>query len=210
MFGQEQQEDGPFAPGGKLCQKRNPRGTEWFLEPVPDPDKPEASLWLGMTVLPPFKELMRRWLVDCPPLQRLAFGAVLYLPVEDKMKGYSQLSAYLGLELDPENSGDFLYQINRRRRSGCGVPNLEINRLSKWTWLQLGLRASDGEQPWLEIRPSVCLLELDINTALDFREPLSGKSYVPFRGPLPRESYVPLFDELVSFAEEIAVKGDVR
>jgi hypothetical protein len=55
----------------------------------------------------------------------------------------------------------------------------------------------------------VCSLELDINTALDFRDPLSGEKYLPLQGPLPRESYVPLFDELVAFAQEIAVQGDV-
>lgn len=197
QFGTEHEENGPFAPGGKLIYKRQPRAAEWSLASVQDPDKSQTSLGMDTAVITPFKELMLRWLVDCPPLLRLAFGAALYLPVEDKKEGYRQLSASLRLELDPVNSGDFLYQINRRRRSQCGVPNLEINRVSKWTWLQLRLRASDGEQPWRQNRGSACHLELDINTAPEFQ------------GPLPRESYVPLFDELVAFGEEIAVKGDV-
>lgn len=197
LFGTEQEENGLFAAGGKLTYKRGPRGAEWSLESVPDPDKPGTFFGMSTAVITPFKELMRRWLVDGPPLQRLAFGTALYLPVEDRIEGYRQLSAYLRLELDPVNSRDFLYQINRPRPSHCGVPDLDINRLSKWTWLPLGLRAHDGEQPWPGIRRSVCLLELDMNTAPEYP------------GPLPRESYVPLFDELVALAEEIAVQGDV-
>ncbi len=197
MFGTEREENGPFAAGGRLTYKRTPRGVEWFLQALPDPDKPETLFGLAPTALTPFKELMRRWLMECPPLRRLAFGAALYLPVEDKKEGYRQLGTYLGLHLDPDHSGDFLYQINRRRPSGCGVPGLEINRLSKWTWLQVGLRPGDGEQIWTGIRGSACLLELDVNTAPEFP------------GLLPRESLGPLFEELVALGEEIAAQGDV-
>jgi hypothetical protein len=208
MFGMEQEENGPFPGGGKLSYKWSLRGTEWFLESVPDPNKPETFFGMSTAMMLRFKELVRRWLVDCPPLQRLAFGAALYLPVKDRREAYHQLEGFLHLGLKySDDEGDFLYQYNRRRRSNI-VPNLKINRLSKWTWLQLGLRASEGDALW-PLNYSACLLELDINTALDFRQPPSGESHVPMRGPLPPESYVPLFDELVAFAEEIAAKGDV-
>src|SRR5260370_31752294 len=46
MFGAEHEENGPFAAGGKLSYKRSPRGIEWFLEPVPGPDKPETGFWM--------------------------------------------------------------------------------------------------------------------------------------------------------------------
>jgi hypothetical protein len=197
LFGTDVEENGPFPSGGKLSYKRSPRGVEWMLESAPDPEMPETFFGMNTAVITPFSELIRRWLVDCPAFQRLAFGAALYLQVRDKAEGYRRLSDYLGLQLDPENTGDFLYQINRRRRSRSGVPNLEINRLSKWTWAPFGVRGPEGEQPWPVARHSVCLLELDINTAPEFR------------GPFPREAYVPLFDELVAFAEEIAVKGPV-
>jgi hypothetical protein len=196
LYGREHEENGPLAVGGRLLYKKGPRGVEWSLQSAPDPDKPETFGWMSTTVIASFKELMSRWLVDCPPLQRLAFGAALYLPVEDKNEGYRQLGAYLGLELDPVHSGDFLYRINRPRRSRCSVPNLEIMRLCTWTWLQFELRL-DGEQPWPVKRPSACLLELDINTS------------PRYPGPLPPESYAPLFEELVALGEEIVVRGDV-
>jgi hypothetical protein len=209
MFGTEHEENGPFPAGGTLSYKRSPRGAEWFLESVPDPNKLETYFGMSTAVITPFKESMSRWLVDCPSLRRMAFGAALYLVVEDKNEGYRWLSRMLRIEparLHPVYSGDFLYRINRRRQSHCGVPNLEINRVSTWTWLQLGVRTGEGEQSWLAIPPSVCSLELDINTALDYR---TGERYEPFQGPLPRESHIPLFDELIDFAQEIAVKGDV-
>lgn len=208
MFGAEHEEIGSFPAGGKLSYKRSHRGAEWFLEPVQEPQRPETGLWMSMAVLRPFQELMRRWLIDCPSLRRLAFGAALYLPVKEKTEGYHLLSTYLRLPLDLTNLGDFICQVNRRRNSGCGVPNLQVNRLSKWTWLQVGFRVGAHEPLW-PANSSACLLELDINTATDYREPLSGETYVPLREPLPATSYVPLFDELVSFAEEIAREGDV-
>jgi hypothetical protein len=198
MSGTVHEESGPFATGGKLSYKRSPRGIEWFLEPLPEPDKPESCLWMNSAVIAPFKELIRRWLVDCPLLQRLAFGAALYLPVEDMEEGCRELRACLHLELDLANSGDFLYRINRRRPSQCGVPDLPINRLSQWQLPLLEVRERDPGQSWPLIRRLVCQLELDINTAPEFS------------GLLRRESYGRLFDELVTFGEEIAENGDVR
>jgi hypothetical protein len=197
MFGMEHEENGPFPAGGKLTYKRSPRGIEWFLESLADPEKPETWFGESTAVLMPFKDLMSQWIIDGPSLRRLAFGAAFYREVADKEEGYRLLGAWLRMQLDPVNSGDFLYQINRRRPTHSGVPNLEINRLSKWTWVQLGLRGLEGEQLWPGVHPSACLLELDINTAPEFSV------------PLPRETYAPLLGELVAFAEEIALQGDV-
>ena len=179
----------------RLSYVRSPRGIQWMLERLRDPKKAGAA-FLGPDVLVSFKELMCRWLVDCPPFQRLAFGAALYLPVKDRREGYRELKNRLkfGPEHE-EKEGDFLYQYNRRRTS-LTVPELEINRLSKWTWVPLGeVYVKDGKL----IHPpeSACLLELDINTMPEFQ------------GTLPHDRCAPLFEEMVKLAVEIAQRGDV-
>jgi hypothetical protein len=189
------EESGPFA-GGKLTYRRSAVAIEWMLARAPNSDKTEAFTLLKPEILPPLKELMCRWLVDCPPLRRLGFGAALFLPVEDRRKAYERLEDFLHVNLKyADNEGDFLYQYNRRRQS-LSFPEVWINRLSKWSWVPLGeVRAKDGK---LVFPPeSACLLELDINTAPEFPK------------TLPHDRYVPLFEEMVSLGVEIASRGDV-
>jgi hypothetical protein len=207
-FDTEVEENGPFLPGGTLSYRRSTRVMQWMLERAPTPDKPETYFWMNPQVLMPFKDLMCWWLIDCPPLQRLAFGAALYLPVKDREEGYHRLRNYLPFKRDNSSqagdflayspqTGDFLYQFNRRR-SSHSVTDVEVNRLSKWTWLPLELRATSGERVWpVGTERSACLLELDINTAPEFQR------------TLPPDRYVPLFEELVGLAVEIAARGDV-
>jgi hypothetical protein len=190
------EESGPFSPEGRLTCRRSGVAIEWMLARAPKPDRPGPFLLMNPEVLFPFKELMCRWLIDCPPLQRLGFGAALFLPVEDRRKAYERLEDFLQLGLEySEHEGDFLYQYNRRRKSRS-VPELWVNRLSKWTWLPLGeVHAKDGKLVFPS--KSACLLELDINTAPEFQ------------GTLPHELYGPLFEEMVGLAVEIAGRGDV-
>src|SRR5262249_9619117 len=94
-FGTEVEANGPFAPGGKLNYRRSTRVIQWMLERTPNPEKPETYFWTPPQVLMPFQELMCRWLADSPPLNRLAFGAALYLPVENREEGYLRLRNYL-------------------------------------------------------------------------------------------------------------------
>jgi hypothetical protein len=203
----EVEENGPFVPGGRLTYRRSPQGIiQWMLERIPDPDKPGMCPWMSPQFIKPFKELMCSWLLDCPPLRRLAFGAALYLPVATREEGYRRLKKYLPfkrdnssqagdfLEYSPQ-TGDFLYQFNRRRVSHS-ARGVEINRLSKWAWVPLGeVRAVNGKL--VDPAESACLLELDINTAPEFQ------------GALPHDQYVPLLEEMVGLAVEIAARGDV-
>jgi hypothetical protein len=199
------EESGLFAPGVRLMYQRSDRAIQWMLQGVANSDKPDPVL-TNPQILAPFKELMDRWLLDCAPLHRLAFGAALYLPVKSREEGYRRLRKYLPfkpdnspqngdfLEYSPQN-GDFLYQFNRRRSSHM-ITHVEINRLSKWRWVPLGeVTVRDGKL--VEPAKSACLLELDINTMPEFQ------------GTLPHDRCVPLFEELVSLAVEIAARGDV-
>jgi hypothetical protein len=193
-YGLEGEASGPFILGGKLRLRWSHGVIQWMLERSPDTDRPETFFWMNPEVLVPFKELMRRWLIDCPPLRRLAFGAALYLPVKDRREAYDHFERLLHLGLKySDDEGDLVYQYNRRRLSQS-VSGVKINRLSKWTWVPLELRTQD-DQPVR--REEACLLEVDINTAPEFQ------------GTLPHDRYVQLFEEMVGLAVEIAARGDV-
>lgn len=151
-----------------------------------------------------FLGLMSRWLNMSPPIKRLAFGAVLILPVEDQRSGYVLLAKYLPhIKLDPEGSSDFLYQINRPRDSGTGIRDLRINRLSKWFVARRGTGRIElsAQQARVSFFPTsegyACRLELDINTVADYQ------------GDLPQDRLGAIFQELVELGKEIATEGDV-
>ena len=152
-----------------------------------------------------FSDLMMRWfgLVSCPELERLAFGSVLSLRVNNRSEGYRQLSAYLPFDIETENSSDFLYQINRPRESATGITGLRINRLSRWsvsttfwskTRMFLGL-STMTQFPGPQI--IACRLELDTNTVPNPDLRLA-------RGQLPG-----ILQEFIQLADEIVREGDI-
>ena len=138
---------------------------------------------------------------NCPELQRLAFGAVLLQPVEDRISGYSLLDAYLPtVNLDGEGSQGFLYQINRPRRGA--IEDQPINRLCKWSVQTRTIAGMMIEGQGIQPLPSgahtsmSCRLELDINTNGDFTGKFSG------------EKALEVLRILRDFAIEIATEGD--
>ena len=187
---------------GKLMLTINPGVINWIFtawekqEPFPSVGPFENS----ETV---FSDLMFRWLgVSPPPLQRLAFGAELIEPVANKRAGYEKISQILQtVRVDPAGSSDFLYQINRPRTSSSGVEGLTINRLSKWAVIGVQpFRITVGQsllQSISEEETFGCRLDLDINTAADFK------------GELPKDKLTLIWKELVKLAHEISSGGDV-
>lgn len=165
----------------------------------------EGELTIGsfQDGLDSFLDLMSRWFKISPPLKRLAFGAILALPVDDRKSGYELIANYLpNVKLDPIGSSDFLYQINRTRKSQLDIPELEINRLSKWSIAKRGLvRVDLLPEARVSLFPSSdtfsCRLELDINTSADYKN------------DLPVDKLTNVFPELVELAKEIALKGDI-
>ncbi len=156
-------------------------------------------------ILTPFAQLVNRWLNldSCPEIRRIAFGAVLLASVDSRASGYRQLAAYLpSVDIDPDHSSDFLYQINRGRDSATGIANLAINRLTKWSVAVLsrgGLVLEPTQILYHEIPQQyfTCRLELDINTTTGQQE------------PLPRETVPSILSELVELAKEIVIEGDI-
>ncbi|MGO8898441.1 MAG: hypothetical protein ACLQU5_08830 [Isosphaeraceae bacterium] len=149
-----------------------------------------------------FRNALRTWLEDQPNVARLALGAIVKLPVDDREAGYGRISDYLPFDVDPVRSSDFMYQINRARQSTV-LPEVTVNRLSKWSVGRLVRAAVILDQVPVTVsihevsQSSSCRLELDINTS-----PNS-----PF--PLPSARLPALFDEFVDWAREIITEGDI-
>jgi hypothetical protein len=200
------QEEGEFE-GRRLSLQVQPERIDWNLAPVVKITEEEpASLPLAgpfPEVLGSLLKIATRWLPVAPPITRLAFGAVLAQPVEDRRTGYVQIAKYLhSLTLDPDGSSDFLYQINRPRPSKVGVEGLRVNRLSKWSVLlfqrfSVTLGKTAITTVGLASGDSACRLEVDINTAPEFE------------GVLPVDRLSAILQELVDLGREIAEKGDI-
>lgn len=202
-LGQEKVE-GPFANGVLTLGLALGR-IDWILQPPMSPEPPEGLPTLGLLpeVHPEFIALGQKWMAldSCPELQRIALGAVLLQPVEDRRFGYSLLDRYLpSVDLDSENSRGFLYQINRPR---CGpVKNVAINRLSRWSVHTMSVVSMEVAESQIKPLPTggqsfvSCRLEMDINTDVDFQ------------GTFLREEASEVLRTLVDFATEIAGEGD--
>jgi hypothetical protein len=188
---------------GTLILKYAPERIDWILAPQVQEGIAEDIPILGtfVDVLPTFFRFMKSWLnFEIPEISRLAFGAVLPRPLPDRSTGYVQLSTYLPVEIDPQNSSDFTYQINRPRPSRTGIPDLLINRLSKWSVAAFQVFSMSIGTANVGVgqgaRKYHCRLELDISTDVEFKQGFS------------KDQLLPVLEELIDLGLEIASKGD--
>lgn len=203
-------EQGPFEKGILVLQV-SPLRIDWNLGlnvatglDLDDPNLP--ALGSLSDVGDKFQKLMAGWLnsATVPPLQRLAFGAVLRQPVGGHNDGYKLLSKYLSsVDLSLE-SRDFFYQINRPRKSKIPqVADLVINRLTKWACVTFQRtvfqQLADGKTNTHVVGGTsyACSLELDISSSSDYTV------------ELPKQALEQMFRELYGFGREIASRGDV-
>jgi hypothetical protein len=187
----------------RLTLGSQPSRIDWLLQAQDSPPPGIPCLGPLPRVLPFFTDTMHPWLDRLPfDINRLALGVILLFPVATRQEGYSLLSRFLPLTLDP-NSSDFLYRINRPAVSESLADGTQLNRLSTWSVLLVELvrlsispgtvRADVSHQG----EPALaCRLELDVNTPADRTE------------PLPRDKYRPLLTELAAMAQSIADRGD--
>lgn len=199
-----QAEEGPFRDG-KLVLQRNPAGIDLRLQVLnnsPHDIDGIPSIGRFKEQCPAFLDLAKK-LFDTegfPSVKRIAFGAVLSLHVEDYEEGLRQLVPYLeNVKIDPPNSRDFIYRINRWRLSETGISDSLINRLSTWSIPSYRTLTAmiDSDQSTMSEPIYACQLEIDINT--------SEKS----KSALPPKKLVALLDELVSMGTEIVENGDI-
>lgn len=200
-----QQEEGTFKDEkieGTLVLTIRPTRIDWQLLPLLETSNTGfPTLGSFADSLDSFLSLMLRWIEMAPPIQRLAFGAVLNRSTDSSKEAYKLISSYLPFSLD-EDSSDFIYQINRPRKSASTeVSDLLINRLSKWivTLLEGFILAPNKPESYIKTLTQFAVrLELDINTTPEFSVELSS------------EQLSQVFQELVELGKEIATKGDVK
>jgi hypothetical protein len=192
---------------GEFILRIEPFRIDWIFRVIKDQDENiKSSLGIFKDVVNSFLLLMEKWfLMDkLPTLQRIAFGAVIFQPVENRKSGYERLSKYLSesVRLDPDSSSDFIYQINRPRKSKLKIPDLSINRLTRWSvqkYRLVGIAIESESKTIYEGQENfTCRLELDINTI-----PNSATNF-------DVDKYKNIFKELTNLGIEISEKGDIK
>lgn len=167
---------------GNLIHIANPIRTDFHLQPSEEQLKETSSFPVIGTyseINKQFIELITASIIDAsaPEINRIALGTTVLQPGENKESCYKILSEYLPhVEIDIENSTDFLYQINRPINSLL-ESGLVINRLTKWSAARFaGFGIMIGDRS--EIVPDAkerfaCRLEIDVNTSQYHTEILS-------------------------------------
>jgi len=189
------QQEGNFGDGRLILgmpAMATPQRVDWFYVSPTGLGSPFDNL---ENAISKFVPIMTQWLESSFGTMRIGFGSVLLLPAKDKESAYKQLAVYLpAVKLEPDSS-DFLYHINRPRRSKSPVEGLDINRLSKW---MVSLSSEIG-LPTGSVRKNFsCLLETDMNTSAQYQ------------GNLPKNHCAAILNELVAMAQEIVEKGDIK
>src|SRR5579883_498244 len=68
-----------------------------------------------------------------PPTFRIAHYVIALLPAADRIEAYRLLDDLIpSVDVQPEETSDFFYAINRPAKSRV-VPNLKINRITRWS-----------------------------------------------------------------------------
>lgn len=195
-------EHGPVGPNRLVLASAAGR-LDWYLQSLSsEPQSARGPLMLMGTdpAIPMLAQALRASLGRHRQVLRLAFGATLLRQVESQDEGLAVLSPYLPrLELQAHGDRDFMYRINRRRRSRS-ASHATINRVAVWSVEEIvssSIRVTSNQPPRFNATPHLCAkLVLDINT-------------VP-EGPAISVGRMPdLFDEFAELAREISTRGDV-
>ncbi len=157
---------------------------------------------MSADTLDPFMEIVKNWLNKSQPANRLAFGAALGRPTADAQTGYKEIQPYIpAVKLNPQDTSDFFYRINRPRESAVS-PGTMINRSSSWAVGLVGTVGVAVEPAASKVVGSIqgqqyiCRLDLDINTAI-------------LDDGVVKDDAYSIFQELVAHGQEIASNGDI-
>jgi hypothetical protein len=201
--GGQQVSEGPFSKGRLLLSKQLPlrldvlyTGTVGMLNPngggFPTIGDYEPTL-------NEFREVANK-LVDAFPVNRLALGSVLDCVTSDKQDSQSFLLAHIrGPKFDLQEAQDFVYQINRPRKSKI-FADTHINRVAKWstgTFVVTSVDSATGRfVPQAE--QQIASFETDVSTPVD--RPTSMTS----------DEMKNILGELVMLSSELVDKGDTK
>ncbi len=197
----ESQDSGPCGEG-TLVLSIQPGRIDWLITAQLESEFQGTPRFAGRLAetTATFSDLMLKWLISAPPIIRLGYGVTVHQPVDNKIEAYSLLSKLLPtVQIDTQNSEDFIYQINRPILSKV-IPELKINRIGKWSAAMFfGVRLDLTKvalQQQTTGRVFSCRMEFDVNT--------DGANTAPFA----QEKNSPLLAELRDIAFDLASKGD--
>ena len=197
------QESGPFGEDNTFQCEIHP--DRFHLNLIPAESKAANDLVLigeYVDILKDFQGVIDDWFKrgECPPLRRIAFGAVLCYRLTDLNEGYALFNDRLNLDIGGARLVEF--KINRRRTSQV-IEDLEVNRLSSWLLAkvvsgQLAMSKDDDVVPSIAQRHAidVCKLTLDVNSDPSHLSPLAEIGS--------------LFHEFADMGSEIAANGDIQ
>jgi hypothetical protein len=132
-------------------------------------------------------------------IKRIGFGLHSLLPAQDRVSAYRLIEELVpSVKVEPEETSDLLYQINRPTLSQ--VLAVRLNRLMKWSALYMGrtqVQVTEGAaQPGPVFVSQYASLDNDVNTPADQLDALD-------KGQLAA-----IYDELVQLSWENLEAGE--
>jgi hypothetical protein len=190
-----------------LEMRASPGRVDWLLGP------PASQAALERTdlpnigavgdILPRFATLLFAKAAAAYDAGRFALGIVALHAAPSKDSSYAELGRLLPAVAPAlENASEFLFQVNRPRLSST-VPDLQLNRLSRWSSSALvGFRivmpAMGGPATHTNADPlTATRVEIDVSTPADPNTAIA------------QGVRVPLFEEMCELGLEILNRGDV-
>lgn len=175
-----------------------PGRIDWLFVGAPSNESPLAFIGSFANSMEKFHRLIDPW-IDRKAIKmvRLALGVGARGRANDKAEAYKKISPYLpNLKLDPIESSELLYQINRPRKSRT-VSGLTVNRLSKWNVATFASSSMVVSGPtFVTPLATFYVAETDVSTGADNESNLA-------------DSAMALVGEMEQLTRELLEKGDV-
>lgn len=176
---------------------------DWILTPRDEPGSATfPSLGALRDSIGEFRNLMSKWLDVAHELNRLALGVQLIIPTADRAQAMRYVAGMLPhVRLNWEAIRDFMFRVNRPRRSVAWPELGELNRLGTWAAISrkkmVAALLPESQSLTPVVEEFAAFLELDINTPA-----------IDAKADVARDLRRSLLDELISNALEIAERGD--
>jgi len=197
-------QSGPWQ-GGTLQLTASQLLTVWFGLPPPTPEgRPQVENWAVVDILPAFHSITRAWLASADfGIKRIGFGLNALLSAQDQVSAYRLLNGIVSaVEIDPEATSDFTYQINRPAPSQTLGGSVRLNRLMKWSapffrGAQIQVAPGGTIETTSLAGEQYAGMEIDTNTPAEWTDPLD------------KERLGAIYDELVKLAWQSLEFGEL-
>lgn len=166
-------QQGPFLGGMLEVSNTAPR-IDISVTPAPTTE-PVYTFGAFEQLSSAFVDRVATWLkatkLDCV---RIAYGAVVLAPADDRAAAYDVLSKYVpSVKFDAANSQEAFYRINRPVPCEC-LKGEVLNRITTWNSIRVRRAFAVGASvEFQEVEHHFARLECDTNTSQDRKEPFA-------------------------------------